>query len=89
MIINNTSLIGAVVQAMADNVAGSLATGVILILIILIGAFLFFRIPVELVAILMLPVCMVGAFYFSSLLVFWGLLLLVAIFLIARSLFNI
>ena len=72
--INDTGTIGIIIEA-GTNMTGSLFLTVLIIMIVLIGLCLMFRIPTDIVAPIILPVFIVGMAYSTEFLAIGGLLL--------------
>lgn len=62
--INETGIIGSVINAGSQNLTGSVVASLLLILIFLLVMAMMFGIPLEYTAILVLPLCLgMGAYY--------------------------
>ena len=64
--INETGIIGTIIQAGTENMTGSVVATLFFVLLFLVAVAIFFGIPFEFMAVLLLPfVIGLGAFYSS------------------------
>lgn len=64
MFINETGIIGQIIQAGTENLTGNIVATLFMILLFLIVLAMMFQIPLEFLSILILPMCLsIGAYY--------------------------
>lgn len=64
--INTTDIIGVIIGAGTENATGSLMATLLFILLILVVICLMFQIPLEFIAIILLPICLATGSYYSD-----------------------
>lgn len=85
-LVNESGYIGQVMAGVAENVTGDYTGAILLFVIIVIALALAFRIPVEVTALLILPLCLAGmAFGGQGIMVFGGVLLIFVGVVIAKN----
>lgn len=87
-IINENGVIGSIIDAFINNIAGSETTAVMAIVIFLIALTLMWRLPVELQLVILFPIIIVSAFYYTALLPVFTVATLYMAFILARKVFN-
>lgn len=87
MFINETGVIGQIFMYASTNLTGSLFLSLLGIIILIIAIFMLFRIPIEFIAILILPIMIVFMAYESQMLAITGAFILYMGFLTAKNIF--
>lgn len=64
--INTTDIIGVIIGQGTENATGSLMATLLFILLFLIVICLMFSIPLEFIAVIILPICLASASYYSD-----------------------
>lgn len=87
MFMNMTGSIGILFQYLTINITGSELISIISILLLLIVFALLFKMPVELIMIIILPLILVFMAFYSGFLIVGGLILIVLAILFALNYF--
>ena len=64
--INTTDIIGTIIGAGTENATGNLVVTLLFILLFLIVIALMFSIPLEFISVIILPLCLASASYYSD-----------------------
>ena len=83
--INNTDLIGIVIEKGTQNSTGSLVVTLLLLLIVLLAICLMLSIPIEFASVILLPLCITTASYLSNFLAPLIVILIYASTIIAKN----
>lgn len=83
--INETDVIGQILQAGSQNVTGSLFLTLLIILIFLMVIAMMFSIPLEFISILILPICLASASYYGDFIAPVGIIIFYISFIITRN----
>jgi len=88
-IVNQTGSLGVILSAGTLSLTGSMVATLFLILMFLIAIAMMFRIPLEIIALLVLPFCLgVGAYYSNFMIVIVGILAFLSMMLAKNWLFK-
>jgi len=87
MFINNTGSIGILFQYLTINITGSEIISIISIFLLFIVLALLFKMPVELIMLIILPIMFVFMAYYSGFLIFGGLILIALAIMFALNYF--
>lgn len=87
LFINNSDVIGSITIGMTNNITGQLGLTLLLVFIIFLALFIAFRVPIEWVMALLLPLMMVMMAFDSFFLLFGGIMLILLAILFAKSFF--
>lgn len=66
MFLNTSDVIGNIINAGTQNMTGDIVTSVYLIIIFLVAVCIMFGIPLEFMAVIILPLCLSIAAYYSD-----------------------
>lgn len=85
MFINLTGAIGTILESGTQSVTGSLFSTLLFILIFLIAIGILFSIPLEYIAIFIIPFCLACASYYSNFVAPLGVILIYVSFIITKN----
>lgn len=66
MFMNTTDVLGTVMEASVVGLTGDIVTSLYMILFFLIAVCMIFQIPLEFIAVLLLPLCLAMASYYGN-----------------------
>jgi hypothetical protein len=88
MFINQTQIIGQVIGGLTTNITGHEYLTYLMVIILVFALCFMFRIPIEITAMLMIPLLLVLMIYDSSFRVIGGCVLILLGILFVRPFFN-
>jgi len=83
--INETGIIGTIIAAGTQNVTGNLFITLLVVLIFLIVIGIMFSIPLEFIAILILPICLASGSYYHNFVAPLGIIIIYIATLITKN----